>query len=202
MLSKIEVERRKVLKSIGTSAGVGTLVGTAAANSEDRERLFSGISYDALTHKLAGTTAASLEASSDGGVEGYVRVGGFRIDFSDVNIQEINRDEGEVVYGTSLEGARYIKDGEPLQFQMIEYSTGVYGSITRPSPEFGSLGFTMADNDHNRSRFDLAEGLWNKGDGIVPDGYDEIPAVPDTGVPRNTGIASRRPTKGTDGGES
>ena len=203
MQIKNNVGRRTVLQSIGAGAAVGSLVGLVAGQSGARKRVFSGISYEVLSHKLAGSTTAIIETNENGRINGSIRLGGFTIDASMVDIKQVNRETLEVIYGATLDSGRYKSDNLPLLFQMVEYSTGITGSITRPNPEYGSLGFTMADDVFGRTESDLAEGLWNKGDGIVPEGYGEVPDIPDEGVPQNTGIASMRPvTRSHKGGDN
>lgn len=176
-------------------------MGVAAGESVEKSRKFSGISYDSLSHKHVGNPEAEVEVTENGDLGGFIYVGGFNINFSEVEIKYVNREGGEVIYGATLEDAKYERDNNPLVLQMVEYTTGICGTISRPNPEFGSLAFTMADDVLDRSTDDLLEGLWNKGEGIVPEGFDDVPDVPATGVPRNTGIASQRPARGS-GGES
>jgi len=180
------LNRRSILRTIGGTTAVA-LVGSGTAAAGDADAPYVGISYDTLTHRPQGRAEAEFSYDDDGLV-GELRVGGFDVSVGQESpLAPINlRGRPEFV----VESSQYERDGQPLKIRFQIGDGGVVGVATRPSGDFGKLGFSLgrADQVPDDVLGSMRQMLVNDGRGVKPKGYDHVPEVPDTGIPTNTGF--------------
>lgn len=180
------LNRRSILRRIGGTTTIA-LVGTGTAAAGNADVPYVGISYDTLTHRPQGRAEADL-SYDDEGLVGELRVGGFEVPVGqDSPLAPVNfRGRPEF----AVKSSRHERDGHPLELRFQIGDGGVVGMATRPSGDYGKLGFSLrrADQVPDDVLGSMRHMLVNDGRGVKPKGYDYVPEVPDTGIPTNTGF--------------
>ena len=179
------VKRRSVMKSIGvTSLGASGLTSVVSS----RRPSFEGVVYDTLTQEMSGQITGTIHKKQDE-LNGSINIAGYTLPIN--NLRKIE-ESSTPRYGAILEEEQYQEDGEPLKVELVEHTRLNHhfsGTLTRPSDEFGRLGFTLVSG----SRYDSGEVLETN----TPDSrWTESPhsfSIPKQGIPTDTG--SQRLTK-------
>jgi hypothetical protein len=191
------LKRRSLLKSTGATASVG-LFGVNLANAEasSKEQSFVGVSYDTLTHVAQGSCEGTVTRSSEG-VQGTLEVGGFTISLGSSNLlggsdplEPDKLENGWPVYWFRSRRPEHVSDGRALKIKLKDRGDELVGYLTRSGNDYAKLGFTLGTVGAGATVEKIRGVLQNDGEGVSPLGYDDIPPVPDTGVPQNTSAAA------------
>ncbi|RKD85213.1 hypothetical protein [Halopiger aswanensis] len=197
--------RRSVLQA--ASAGSSLLIFSefAKASPPDGKVRYSGLSYDTKTHIEQAESTGELEVFGEK-IEGVLKVAGFELPFGkdtwngiDLNNTKKLEPKGERGHLTSYEFVRdeerYLKDGLPLQVEFDTDYVNIVGTITRPSPEYSHLSFTLKSESENGSPEQVR--------GALPDNEIQImSSIPEEGIPKSTSIIQTDDIKNINSGTS
>lgn len=188
------VTRRTALQSIGTVAG-GSLVAPELVRARTAEpESYVGITYDTLTHRVQSGARAEISRRDDG-IEGNLAIGGFEVPVGEETALAPTDSTQLPDYRLVQSEKSVSEDGLPLKLRFTTTPHCVVGTATRPSGDFGTLGFTLVASEDvpelgtaREIESHVEKGLLNEGNGIAPEGFESIPSVRSTGIPKNTGF--------------
>lgn len=191
MKSEKNPSRRKILKAIGTSSGVG-VIGANPVGAAKEESKFIGYSYDSVTHMIQRPGTLKLKRHKQG-ITGRLNIAGYpSIEIGNGDEPLEPRNSGYTpTYGIYLDEPQYTnKDGKLLQLKFIDSGYSITGEATYGSPEYSTIGFTLLSEKSENPKRRVKKSLINNGEGKKPENMGHTPDVPSEGVPRNTSIAA------------
>lgn len=141
MGSKNNPKRRRVLKSL--SVGSACLSGIPFTASATDKKELVGISYDTLTQK-PGTKVRGHITSQRDTLEGELKIAGFTIPLDD--LKEVPRRNKAIdsSYIGKFSEDRYVERDSALKVKIDRTGNSYSGTLSRPSPHFGDLGFFIS----------------------------------------------------------
>lgn len=194
--SALGVSRRSVLSGIGGTVATGAITSTVAlAKKEGKSVQYVGKSYDPLTDKEQGDASAALNLTRNG-LKGRLRIAGFDIPVGQSNrITDGNNHEKVETYRFVRDEARLavVEDDERLPLKgFVSILDGLAsGLLTRPSPEYGNIAFSLNPSEQGFSAADIGRSLRpeQKVKGIP--GAERV-SIPATGIPKSNSINNVR----------
>lgn len=137
------LKRRTVLKGMGATAALGTTGYGVLANRH--KGAVSGVGYDPLTNIVSGEISGRVVRDGDQ-LNGSLRVAGFQIPMNKLELVPQSQSSADK-FRARLTEKKFKKEREPLDiiFWDDPDPAGLSGLISRPSPEFGDLGFYLRD---------------------------------------------------------
>lgn len=172
------VSRRTILRMSGGSIGASALVGVVSGGP--REAMV-GPTYDTLTHK----PGVNAEGAVDDGAElgGRLGIAGYDLDLG--RLERSSSTDGTERYSGTFDEPRYLKDDKPLRLRIQRRNGQIYGTLSRPSGEYGKLGFMLFSGGGQRAkqarRSLVPDSRW------VDSSYSF--ETPETGLPTDSGIS-------------
>lgn len=199
------VDRRSVLASMSSVAGIG-LVGTEFASAKSQNsRKYRGVAYETVSERQQGSALAQLQTENDGAISGVLNIGGFTLSVGgDDTLKPYLNQDGLRKYKTTATGPNKTKNGLPLvvrfEVQDDELMTGI---MTRPRSDYENLGFSLAATNRSRDIATQAESIETEiASGLNPD--STVPVnIPETGIPKDANapaseITTESPTQSSD----
>ncbi|MWG36611.1 hypothetical protein [Halomarina oriensis] len=188
-------QRRKVLKGIG--AGIGSF---ALLNSQSKARAnpdgeHVGIAYDTLTKEESGRVTGNI-ISQNGSLSGAINIAGMTVPLNRLKKVESPRNSSDEMHVGSLTNKGLVRNNTPLKVQIERHDNHYSGMISRPSNEFGMLGFftrsqeTGMDPDELISRR-RKHSRWKNSPHSFSTEKSGLPT--DTGVKRLMELAKKKP---------
>lgn len=130
-------KRRQLLKSIG-AIGIAGVAPPVSGLEDDEELEYRGVTYDSTTLQAQGECSVTIKGGESNRF--LMNIPGHEVAFS----AELNSKEGDPARASARTKAHDLgnQGGEVLLRSTFQgpYFTGI---ITRPSREYGNLGFTM-----------------------------------------------------------
>jgi len=192
--------RRSVLK--GISAGmisVGSLSGNVTALSDGN---LAGISYDTLTQKPGSKVTGNININN-GALEGSINIAGFSIPMNELKSHRSPGGNATSKFSAELTDTKFKSGDVPLSVTVSRYEDHLAGILSRPSPEYGKLGFYLRDAVETNIEMALEK---RQGDPRWERKAQSF-SVPETEVPTDTSpnrlmeIASERSNRQNNGGD-
>lgn len=186
------INRRSVLSAIGSSS-VGAAMMSSIVSANPGQRQLTGITYDTLTHEFQRPAFADVTFDDDGGVSGTLELAGYSMEVGGSNPVTPDRTHPEPEYTVKKRANTFTREGLPLKIRFVAPNGEMSGTMTRPSGDYGRLGFTFTDPTKldmspQETRDAAKRLLMGDGDGIVPSGMNYKPQIPNTGIPAATGF--------------
>lgn len=198
------INRRKVLQTAGTTTMSGLLISgvASASNSEGEKIQYEGIAFDTLTLKVQNQASAVVKSKKDG-ITGSLKLPWVTLPLNDAKYTRaengteklVGKFENKKVISTKTLNDLDTDPTVPLKLVLERSGYQVYGYVTRPSRDYGKLGFTLANPDDGHTIHKITRSLPNQGNGRNIEGIEEDLEVVDRGVPQNSAmhkIAKRR----------
>ena len=198
------INRRKVLQTAGTTTMSGLLIsGIASANNGEGEKIqYEGVAFDTLTLRVQDQASAVIKSKKDG-ITGSLKLPWVTLPLNNAKYTQtekgveklVGKFENKRVLDTKTLNDLDPDPTVPLKLVLERSGYQVSGYITRPSREYGKLGFTLANPDEGHTVHKITRSLPNQGNGRNIEGLEEDLEISDRGVPQNTAmykIAKRR----------
>ncbi|WP_152419136.1 hypothetical protein [Natrinema gari] len=139
-------KRRRVLQNLGIGS-VTTLssIPVVGAARNDQTQDLVGMSYDTLTHETGELVTGQIPARNDSG--GSIEVAGFNIPLGKLEEKSTKADRVRSSYAGVLHDEEFNSKNSrsdrkaPLKVRIDQKTDHVSGMLSRPSGEFGRLGF-------------------------------------------------------------
>jgi hypothetical protein len=188
--------RRSVLGGIGGTVAASALTPPVAlAAKKDKDVQYAGKAYDPLTDKEQGDASAVLNVT-DNGLKGRLEIAGF-----DIPIGRSGRIAGNNTHPT-VETFRFEKDAKrftvtedgeelPLQATVSVLNGLVSGLVTRPSPKYGDLAFSLNPTEKGFSAEAIGNALRPDQKANIVPGFEKI-SMPQSGIPKSNSISNVR----------
>lgn len=154
LLDGKSANRRSVLKSIG-AASVGTTMMSSLGAATTGTRKLKGITYDTLTQEFQGPASAKVTVEENGGVSGIFQMAGFKMALGEREPLTPSVTIPQPEYEAVKQKNRHQRDGLPLKLRFTVSDTSMDGTMTRPSGDYGRLGFKLVDP--SKMNLDLSE---------------------------------------------
>jgi hypothetical protein len=136
---------------------------------------------DIVSNRITGRV---VRKSSE--LRGNATIAGYSIPMDRLKLANENREGGDDMFTAMLDSKQYKEDREPLEIAIFDRGDHFSGTLSRPSADFGMIGFHMQDADS----YDAKRAKKNHSQAKE---WEEHPAsfsVPNKGIP--TDSAPRR----------
>jgi len=141
---------------------------------------FRGVTYDTLTHQKGPVASAQVDRIATRNLEGNLNIAGHTLPLGELEFKKSRGHSKK--FGKVYDSPQYIKDNQPLEVEVNVSSDSVTGLVTRPSGEFGRLGFILIEDASNkRDSIPISPDPKWVNSGIQFD-------IPERGVPRDSSI--------------
>jgi hypothetical protein len=189
MVTEVDALRRTIIKGMSITVA-GTSLSEYILQRSSSVYRFVGYTYDPVTHQVQRQATADLH-KSDEGIWGKFALSGISINISKEQkvSNMINRGDFHKYTISSKEKQTSIP---PLRIHISTDWEQLRGRMTRESPEFGQLAFSMIVRDHQKQKEQIRDEIDNielgAGDPerLSPNDVE----VPEKGVPKDNSIKS------------
>ena len=171
--------RRTVIKSAVGLGSIGAIGTSAAQNS--RVNTYSGITYDTLTKLEGGDINAQIDTRGNN-LTGNLDIAGYDIPLDQLSANESSR---RPAFQGVLSADRFLESQKPLTVKIAEFDGSYAGLVSRPTGEFGILGFNLIPDSGEVSIDDIQrnsgpENKWTQSRYSFN--------IPTDGIPTSTGM--------------
>ncbi len=187
----VTIRRRTLLNQTVGVLGAATLATSSAGAEKLGKRRFVGKSYDPVTDKEQGDATATLELTENG-LTGTLKLAGFVVPVGeDEPLEDVDSHPTASRYYFESRRPEHVvqEDGEDLHLKGYLETDGdtATGTLTRPSPGYGKIAFSLGATDRGFTKEAIGSALHpERFRGQVP-GFDQI-QIPATGIPRDNSI--------------
>lgn len=176
---KRNMRRRTVLKTVGISITLSGLAGGAAANRPNGE--VTGLAYDTMTDIISNRVSGRAVREKDS-LKGNVSLAGYSIPLERLELAQSDQNDEETLFTAMLNDKRYKESDEPLSIRLFDHGDHFSGTISRPSPEFGIIGFHIMDAES----YDAEKAEEQHDPAKKWKNHPASFSVPDKGIPRDS----------------
>lgn len=179
------LSRRKIVQGVTAVAGYSALGLSGAQNATAKSpRKYVGVSYDTRTHITQKEAQASLNYNANGELKGSLKIAGYNIPIGAYEMEEPASATGMWSYWIEKTEKKFQEQDQKLQIRLNFDGDHIVGWITRPSPEFARLSFSMNAVDNGATSGKIEQALNPKN----IDKFDKNPEIPAKGVPTATSM--------------
>ncbi|ADE01654.2 hypothetical protein [Haloferax volcanii] len=183
------INRRRFVQGVSSTVGVSGLgVSGLGKASAEGAREYIGVSYDTRTHITQRKCTASLNYKPDGRLSGILKIAGYNIPVGSDGRIKPNSSSDMWSYWIEKEEEKFQEDDQKLQIRLNFDGDRMVGWMTRPTPKFAKLSFSMNAVDRGAT-MDKIESALNPKDLSK---FDKNPTIPQKGIPTETSIQNMR----------
>lgn len=142
------VDRRNVLKLVGSTALASGFISSATANTSSEA--VSGLAYDTLSDIVTNRVSGKIKRTGPS-LTGSVELAGFNVPMDRLSPARTDS-KGEEMYVATLSEQRYLEDDSPLEIRLFDHGDHFSGTMSRPSGYYGTVGFHFLDEDEFDSK--------------------------------------------------
>jgi len=175
-------KRRTLLKGLGVGA-LGSIAGIQTGEATTPSGQIAGASYDTLTGKAGGPVSGTINVDNNQ-LQGQLNIAGFSLPLGRLEHVEDTASNAKARYSATLSDSKFRAGDVPLKLSVRQEDDHFSGVISRPSTEYGLLGFFVRDEARSNPDKSLA--------GLNPHGkWAESPhtfEVPKRGLPTDSSL--------------